>query len=214
MSVTQNNIDSCISDLEITKAELSTTYSRRALNGIYSDSLENSIVKIQVLLDQFRNYDLTIYPDSYYFCLKSESKKYCGNVNLTTPTTPSVSPNEGVYQAILIPLGDEATDIVTEEGRFTFRMPFAFNLTSIKASVNIAPTGSPITIDINKEGTSILSTLLTIDAGDKTSVGATTPPVIVLTAFADDVEMSIDITTIGSGVAGTGLKVALIGTQL
>lgn len=92
MSILQSAIDACISDIEIAKADLSLSYSRRALNGIYTDSIENSIVKLQVLLDQFREYDITDsvnYPDSYFYCLKNESKKYCGNINLTIPSEES-----------------------------------------------------------------------------------------------------------------------------
>ena len=44
--------------------------------------------------------------------------------------------------------------------------------------VNAAPTSSTIIIDINKDGTSILSTKLTIDIDEKSSFTATTSYVI------------------------------------
>ena len=52
---------------------------------------------------------------------------------------------------------------------------------------------------------------MTIDAGEKTSTTAATPAVISDANLADDAEITIDIDTIGSTIAGAGLKVALIG---
>ena len=92
-------------------------------------------------------------------------------------------------------------------------MPYAFTLTGVRASVGTAPVGSVITVDINEAGSSILSTKITIDAGEKTSTTAATAPVISDSALADDAEITIDIDTVGSSTAGAGLKVTLIGNQ-
>lgn len=117
-----------------------------------------------------------------------------------------------VTTAIPIAVSDETTALTTGTAKVTFRMPFAFTLTSVRASVTTAPTGSVLTVDINEGGTSILSTKLTIDASEKTSTTAATPAVISDTSLADDAEITIDIDTVGSTVAGAGLKVYLIGT--
>jgi len=95
----------------------------------------------------------------------------------------------------------------------TFRMPYAFTLSAVRASVTTAPTGSTIIVDINEGGTTILSTNLTIDAGEKTSTTAATAAVISDTALADDAEITIDVDQVGSSTAGAGLKVYLIGEQ-
>ena len=92
-------------------------------------------------------------------------------------------------------------------------MPYAFTITDARASVTTAPVGSVLTVDINDGGTTILSTKITIDASEKTSTTAATAKVISDTALADDAEVTIDIDTIGSGTAGAGLKVTLIGYQ-
>lgn len=116
-----------------------------------------------------------------------------------------------------IPIGiacsDESTALTTGNGKATFRMPFAMTLTAVRASVTTAPTGAVLTVDINESGTTILSTKLTIDAGEKTSTTAATPAVISDTALADDAEITIDIDQIGSTIAGAGLKVWLIGRR-
>jgi len=116
-----------------------------------------------------------------------------------------------VTQAIPIAVSDETTPLTTGVAKVTFRMPFAFALTAVRASVTTAPTGSVLTVDINEGGVSILSTKLTIDAGEKTSVTAAAPAVISDAALADDAEITIDIDGVGSTFAGAGLKVYLIG---
>jgi len=109
-------------------------------------------------------------------------------------------------------LSDETTDLTTGTAKLTFRMPHAMTLTEVRASVGTAPTGSVLTVDINESGSTILSTKITIDATEKTSETAATAPVISDSALADDAEITVDIDTIGSTIAGAGLKVTLIGT--
>jgi len=91
------------------------------------------------------------------------------------------------------------------------RMPYKFRLTDVRASVKVAGDTSVTTVDIKEDGVSILSTLLTIDANEKTSTTAATPVVISDYALADDAEITIDITTISAGTAADGLQVYLIG---
>lgn len=112
-----------------------------------------------------------------------------------------------------IACSDETTALTTGTAKVTFRMPAAVTLTAVRASVTTAPTGSVLTVDINEGGASILSTKLTIDVSEKTSATAATPAVISDTALADDAEITIDIDTVGSTIAGAGLKVTLIGTR-
>ncbi len=114
---------------------------------------------------------------------------------------------------IVIACSDETTALTAGTAKVTFRMPYAMTLTSVRASVTTAPTGSTLTVDINDGGTTILSTKLTIDVSEKTSTTAATPAVISDTALASDAEITIDIDSVGSTVAGAGLKVTLIGTR-
>jgi hypothetical protein len=116
-------------------------------------------------------------------------------------------------ESLVIAVSDETTDLTTGTAKTTFRMPYAFTLTAVRASVTTAPTGSVLTVDINESGTTILSTKLTIDATEKTSTTAATAAVISDASLADDAEITIDIDGIGSTIAGAGLKVALIGYQ-
>jgi hypothetical protein len=118
----------------------------------------------------------------------------------------------GLPVSIQLACSDEATALTTGTAKLTFRMPHAMTVTAVRASVGTAPTGSALVVDIN-EGTTILSTKLSIDATEKTSTTAATPAVISDTALADDAEITIDIDQIGSTIAGAGLKITLIGTR-
>ncbi len=94
-------------------------------------------------------------------------------------------------------------------------MPYAFTLTSVRATVTTAPTTSgTLTVDINEGGTTILSTKLTIDTTEKTSTTAATAPVISDTALADSAVITIDVDAISGGASEAGLKVYLIGYQV
>jgi hypothetical protein len=107
-----------------------------------------------------------------------------------------------------VALSDETTAITTGVGKITFRAPFAMTLYQIpRASLSTASSSGNPAIDINKNGTTIFSTTLTIDSGEKTSTTAATAAVLSTTTFADDDEITMDIDTAGTGA--TGLKVTL-----
>ncbi len=136
--------------------------------------------------------------------------------------TPASSPTywRALPQVSTLPVfieltcSDESTALTTGTGKITFRAPFAFTLTAVRASVTTAPTGGTLlTVDVNENGTSVISTKLTFDASEKTTVTAATPAVISDSSIGDDSEMSVDIDAVGSTIAGAGLKVYLIGTR-
>jgi hypothetical protein len=113
--------------------------------------------------------------------------------------------------SIVVALSDETTTITTGNAKATMRAPYAFTLTGVRASVNTVSTSGLVTVDINQNAATILSTKLTIDANEKTSTTAATPAVMSATAIADDAELTFDIDVAGTGAKG--LKVAMIGQR-
>lgn len=111
-----------------------------------------------------------------------------------------------------IACSDESTVLVAATGVATFRMPRGVTLTAVRASLKAAASSGTFTVDINEGGSTILSTKLTIDATEKTSATAATPPVISDASLADDSEITVDIDDDAAGDA-VGLKVTLIGTR-
>ena len=125
---------------------------------------------------------------------------------LVTGMQPSLT------QSFIVAASDETTALTTGTNKAAFRMPYAFTLTAVRASLTTAGSGiGGTTIDVNLNGSSIFTTtLLTIVAGDKTST-STIPPNITTTALTDDGEITIDLDGISAGAVETGLKVTLIG---
>ena len=116
-----------------------------------------------------------------------------------------------VTESIIVAASDETTALTTGSAKVTFRMAYGVVLTAVRASLTTAQaSGSIFTVDINEEGTTVLSTKLTIDNTEKTSTTAATAAVISDTSLADDAEMTVDIDQIGDGTA-RGLKIVLIG---
>jgi len=116
--------------------------------------------------------------------------------------------------SFVVACSDETTALTTGT-KVTMRMPYAFTLTEVRASLTTAGTGANlVTVDIEQGGTSVLSTLITIDATETTSTTATTPPVISTSALTDDASIDFDIDQIDSGGVSAGLKVCLIGYRV
>jgi hypothetical protein len=138
-----------------------------------------------------------------------------GNLSITTNAstdTVTFTATEPL-QSFIVACSDEVTAITAGNAKVKFRMPYAFTVTEVRASLSTAQTsGNIFTVDINEEGASIISTKLTIDNTELTSVTAATPPVISDSALADDAEISIDVDQVGDGTA-KGLKVAIIGRK-
>jgi len=134
---------------------------------------------------------------------------------LTTSTAASTYGTiaQAKTEYLVLAASDESTALTTGTGKVTFRMPYAFTVSAVRASLSTAQaSGSIFTVDINESGTTILSTKLTIDNTEKTSTTAATAPVISDTSLADDAEITIDIDQVGDGTA-KGLKITLIGTR-
>jgi hypothetical protein len=64
---------------------------------------------------------------------------------------------------------------------------------------------------VKKNGTTVFSTTVTIDATEKTSKTAATAAVLSTTALADDDELTFIVSTAGTGAAGA--KVTILGTR-
>lgn len=121
----------------------------------------------------------------------------------------------GIYDTIIASCSDEETPLATGGPKTTFRAPYAMNLVVgyIRASLTNAPMGQDLIIDIKMNGSTMFSSLLTIDANNNTSVGSSSPAVLSITAVPDDAEFTVYVDQVGSSYAGSGLKVAITGIK-
>ena len=107
----------------------------------------------------------------------------------------------------LFAFSDEDTDLTTGTAKLTFHSPnFDIKLTDISVDLKVAPVGSVLTVDVNDDGTSILTAKLTVDASELTSETAATPYTFTSTVVSANSKMTIDIDTVGSSTAGDGGK--------
>lgn len=114
----------------------------------------------------------------------------------------------GNQETLTVALSDEISTLIAGTGKTYFRAPFNMKLYQIpRAFVSTASTSGNPTVDIKVGGSSIFSTLLSIDANEKTSTTAATAAVLSTTTIADDAEISFDLSTAGTGTKG--LKVTL-----
>ncbi|HEY3530395.1 MAG TPA: hypothetical protein VGK78_14710 [Nocardioides sp.] len=149
------------------------------------------------------------------------SPAFTGNPTAPTPTagdndtsiaTTAFVTNAVAKQpeALIYALGDESTAITTGT-KVTARIPFAFAIAEIRASLTTASSSGNPTFDVKKNGTSVFSTLLSIDATEKTSKTATTAAVLSTTGLSDDDELTFSVSTAGTGAAGP--KITIIGSR-
>ena len=132
--------------------------------------------------------------------------------NMWTPTELAAGLQQHLTQSFIVACSDETTALTTGTAKATFRMPYAFTVTGVRASLTTAGSTSGVTtIDINEGGSSILSTLITIDQGELTSTTAAAAPVISDASLANDAQMTVDIDGLSGGATEAGLKVTLIG---
>jgi hypothetical protein len=120
--------------------------------------------------------------------------------------------NQDISSDIIIQLAcsDLVSNLVSGDNKAYVRAPRAFTLTAVRASLLQAASGhSPVVIDIKKNGVSVLSTLLTIDEGETTSLTAATPVVIGTAAVANDDILSVQV--VDARTDAKGLIVTLIG---
>ena len=110
---------------------------------------------------------------------------------------------------IQLACSDLISSLVPGDNKAYVRAPSAFQLTTVRASLLEASSYGPLIIDVKKNGVSILSTLLTIDEGETTSVTAASPVGIDDDTIADDDILSVEL--VDEGTDAVGLIVTLMG---
>lgn len=113
---------------------------------------------------------------------------------------------------IYIACSDEVTALAAGASLVTFVAQRDMIISAIHASLTTHQSGGSIfTIDVNKNGSSLLSTKVTIDNTETSSRTAATAAVLSATSIIAGDIFTIDIDQIGNGTA-KGLKVYIIGT--
>tara|TARA_R110000868_G_scaffold257352_3_gene514440 strand:- start:760 stop:1260 length:501 start_codon:yes stop_codon:yes gene_type:complete len=109
---------------------------------------------------------------------------------------------------------DLATDLTVSTLLVEIPLPYDFVATEVRANVLEAPTGAKLICNIKTNGFSILSTLLSIDDGEKTSLTASVPAQINFPTLENDKILTVEVTQVGSTIAGKGLFITINGYKL
>jgi len=130
-----------------------------------------------------------------------------GNVIEEDAPTGGGGGGDAANANFIVAVSDEITFLSTGTAKVTFPWPYTGKtITRVRASVASAPTDTAsgtLNVDINDDGTSILSSVLSIAAGatsDTETSFATASP-------AKDSVMTVDIDTITDTLTGKGLKI-------
>ena len=100
---------------------------------------------------------------------------------------------EAREEVVTVELAGSGSLPASSAGAAYYRVPWAATLTAVKANRNGTNTNGSVTIDVNEGGTSVLSTEITIDQNEATSLTAATPAVISDSAIANDALLTFDI---------------------
>lgn len=115
-----------------------------------------------------------------------------------------------LYQEITIPLSSETADAEAATAVTSWFPEYDYKLHSIAMVASDAPTGSAAEMDMNDEGVSMLSTVVSIDAGEDTSDTAATPPVISDSTITAGNKYTFDLDQVGATNPGKGYKARLV----
>jgi hypothetical protein len=145
--------------------------------------------------------------DTFYVLLDDVAPSWLG---LTLSATTISDLQTQVEQVIPVACSNETTALALATGVVIFHAPFDFTLLKVWAGLSVAQAaGSIFTVDINKNAVTVLSTKITIDNTEATSLTAVAPPVISVSSFTEGDRITIDIDQVGTPLAA-GLKVYFI----
>lgn len=122
------------------------------------------------------------------------------------------NPGGAVYpiETFIFALSDETTNITVGVKKLTVHMPYKGQIVGLpRASLSTAASSGTVTVDVQKNSVSVLSTLVTVDATEKTSATAATPAVVSTPAFNNVDEFTFDVTVAGSGAKGLKMMLRL-----
>ena len=153
----------------------------------------------------------TLEPDTIYLVRVGVGfDLYCSDA------TGSIAYKPNRLESFVIPLGFPDTDaqLSTDVELLGEYFPFDFTIQTIILTLTTAPTGSNFIVDFKKNGVSIFNTLLSVDAGEKTSVTATTPYVLNTNIINQGDVLSFSVTQIGATIKGQYPVIVISGVRI
>lgn len=117
--------------------------------------------------------------------------------------------NDRPPEPMQVACSDEDTELAVDavNPAIEFRMPNNMTLGSVIGFLREPATGQALAFDVHVNGTTIFSTLPTIDATEESTETAATPQVLSNTDLVEGDVVEVFVTQVGSTYGGSGLKV-------
>ncbi len=109
-------------------------------------------------------------------------------------------------------IGDSTANLTTGDKRSLYA-PFDLTLDSVFITVDNAPTGADIIVNLKKNGASVTTTPITITTGEQTSLSSVTP-VFSSVQFLKGTKITPSVSQVGDLGTGKDLKIYLAVTQI
>lgn len=116
------------------------------------------------------------------------------------------------FRYIEVMVFDPDTEIATGNEKAFVHIPFAGTLLGVHARVSTTSSGGDPVFNIKKNGGEILSTKISIDAGEYGSDTATTPPAISDAAVVEHDVYTYDVDGVGAGTKGLTMTCKFLNT--
>ena len=146
-----------------------------------------------------------------YYVTDSPQKTYFEYLGTTVGDLTDYRGGGVLEETVVLSLGNYTADIAVETGKAYWEVPWNCDLVGISGALLVtAPTGSSAIFDVNRNGTSIMTTnKIEIEAGENSSRTATQQPVLTTGSLIAGDIIACDIDQIGSTVAGVGPSVTI-----
>lgn len=118
-------------------------------------------------------------------------------------TAGGAGPPAADVETFQLALSDLATAITAAVDVGYFDAPYACTLTEVIWTLLVASSSGVPQLGVKKNGTTMLSTNVTIDATETSSLTAATPPVISVTAIAKGDRITFAHIAVGTGAKGS-----------
>ena len=136
--------------------------------------------------------------------------------NLQFPGAQIDSGISNAYDAtFIIALSPPGQDLMEGKNKCFLPIPFDFFLTGVYLDARVPSTGASIKVDINKNGSAIISPPqpLQIDAGETSSRTSSTSPAILTSGFSQGDYLTVDVDQAGSTFSGQDVVLSLYGIR-
>lgn len=115
-------------------------------------------------------------------------------------------------QDYMVSCSDLTTSLIATTSAGYFRALYDASIVTVRASLLTASTSGAVEIDLRVNGTSVLSTPLSIDVNETTSLTAAVPVVVATPGLIEDDVITVDITSPGSNAKGLVVSLLCIGS--